>query len=181
MIKLEKIALFFGSTTGNTERVAEIINEFFDKALFVEEIDASHREAIKNFDHIIFGISTWNVGELEFTWDEFFPNLDDIDFSGKKIALFGLGDQENYPDTYLDAMGILYDKLVEKGATIIGSWPTEGYSFLESFAVRNNKFVGLALDEDNQPDLTDARVKEWVDQLKSEFGIEKLIVNEIMR
>ncbi|OLS21183.1 MAG: Flavodoxin [Candidatus Heimdallarchaeota archaeon LC_3] len=178
---MENIGIFFGSTTRNTERVAEIINELFDKALFVGVIDVDHLETIRNFDNIIFGISTWNIGELEFTREEFFPNLDEIDFTGKKVALFGLGDQKNYSDTYLDAMGILYDKLIEKGATIIGFWPTEGYSFSDSLAVRDNKFVGLALDEDNQPDLTEKRVKKWVNLLETEFKTEKLIIKEIMR
>ena len=92
-----------------------------------------------------------------------------------------MGDQENYTDTYLDAMGILYEKLIEKGANIIGFWSVKGYSFAESLAVRNNEFVGLALDEDNQPDLTESRVKNWINLLKIEFNTQKALISVIVR
>ena len=127
-------------------------------------------EEVKSYDVLIFGISTWNIGQLEMTWEEFFPKLDELDFKGKKVALFGMGDQSNYPDTYLDALGILRDKLIERGAMIIGSWPTEGYNFSGSLAVHEGKFVGLALDQDNQPDLTEERIADWVKEVKQQIG-----------
>ena len=164
------MALFYGSTTGNTEAVADIINEKFGPNLAVENIENIEPETILDYDFIIFGISTWNVGELESNWEDFFPNLDELDFTGKIVSIYGLGDQINYGDTYLDAMGILYDKLVEKGATIIGKTSTEGYDFYESYAVRKGMFVGLALDEDNQPDKTEERIEKWVSQLKAEIN-----------
>ena len=163
------IALIYGSTTGNTSRVADIINENFDNELYIEEINDKSKETIEKYKYIIFGISTWNVGELEYSWEEFFPILDEIDFTDKKIAIYGLGDQETYPDTYLDAVGILYDKLIEKNAEIIGFWENKDYSFEQSLALRNDKFTGLALDEDNQPELTEPRVKKWVNLIKKEF------------
>ena len=157
-----KIGLFYGSTTGNTELAADIVAENFGNGLIADSIDHLTVENAKSFDVLIFGISTWNIGQLEMTWEGFFPQLDEIDFKGKKVALFGMGDQSNYPDTYLDALGILYNKLVERGATIIGNWSTEGYDFTGSLATQNGKFVGLALDQDNQPDLTEERIADWV-------------------
>lgn len=53
----------------------------------------------------------------------------------------------------------------------MGYWPTDGYDFNDSKAVRNGKFVGLAIDEDNQADLTESRVENWSTQVKSEFGL----------
>ncbi|MHC5828789.1 MAG: flavodoxin, partial [Nostoc sp.] len=104
-------------------------------------------------------------------WEDFYEQLDNIDFSGKKVAYFSPGDQVGYPDTYQDALGILEEKISERGGKTVGYWATEGYKFSESKAVRNGKFVGLALDEDNQSDLTEERIKTWVTQLKSEFGL----------
>jgi flavodoxin I len=95
-----------------------------------------------------------------------YDELDNVDFSGKKIAYFGPGDQVGYADNFQDAMGILEEKISERGGMTVGYWSTEGYEFSESKAIKNGKFVGLALDEDNQSELTDQRVKTWVAQLK---------------
>ena len=161
-----KIGLFYGSTTGNTENAADIIAKKFGDGLVAETIDRVSKNDIESFDVLIFGISTWNIGQLEMTWEYFFPELDEIDFTGKKVALFGLGDQSNYSDTFLDALGILYNKLIEQGAEIFGFWPTTGYSFDSSLAVQNGKFVGLALDEDNEGEKTEERIDQWVKELK---------------
>jgi flavodoxin I len=101
----------------------------------------------------------------------FFPELDDIDFSGKTIAYCGTGDQIGYADNYLDAIGILEEKIAERGGKTIGAWSIEGYDFSESRAVRDGKFIGLGIDEDNQPELTDQRVKQWVSQIRITFGV----------
>lgn len=97
--------------------------------------------------------------------------MDNIDFHGKKVAYFGTGDQVGYADNFQDAIGILEEKISDLGGTTVGYWPTDGYDFNESKALRNGKFVGLAIDEDNQSDLTNERVKAWVAQLKKEFGL----------
>jgi len=108
---------------------------------------------------------------LQSDWEDFFDELDTIDFTGKKVAYFGEGDQVGYPDTFQDAMGMLEEKIVERGGETVGYWSTDGYEFTDSKALRDGKFVGLALDEDNQSDLTDERIKTWVSQLKQEFGL----------
>ena len=169
-----KIGLYYGSTTGNTEYAADVIANKFGTGLIAKSVDRVTKEENKSLDIIIFGISTWNIGELEMTWEVFFPELVEIDFSGKYVALFGMGDQANYSDTYLDALGILYDKLTERGASIIGSWPIDGYNFSASLAVHENEFVGLALDQDNQSDLTDQRIDQWVKELKKFLSISSI-------
>lgn len=171
-----KIGLFYGSTTGNTEFAADAIANKFGDNLSAQSIDRVSKQDIESYNVIIFGISTWNVGELEMTWEEFYPVLDEIDFTSKIVALFGMGDQANYPDTYLDALGILFDKLAERGATIIGEWPIENYNFTDSLAIRDGMFVGLALDQDNQPDLTDQRIDTWVKGLKKVLFIDPIEV-----
>ena len=94
---------------------------------------------------------------------------ENVDFSDKTVALFGLGDQEEYCDNFLDGMGTLYDKVVEGGATVVGNWSTDGYDHDESTAIRNDEFVGLALDEDNQDELSNERVEKWVEQISPYF------------
>jgi flavodoxin I len=100
-----------------------------------------------------------------------YPELDNIDFSGKKVAYFGCGDQVGYADNFLDAIGILEEKITERGGKTVGYWSTEGYEFDTSKAVRNGKFIGLALDDTNQSDLTEQRLKKWVTLLRIEFGV----------
>ena len=90
-----KIGLFYGSTTGNTEYAADLVAEDFGDGLVAESIDMLTIEKAKQYDILIFGISTWNIGQLEMTWEGNFSKLDEIDFKGKKVALFGMGDQSN--------------------------------------------------------------------------------------
>ena len=170
---MAKIGLFFGTQTGNTESAAEIIQTEFggDDVVDMKDVADIEIEELNEYELLIIGCPTWNVGELQGDWDGLFADLDSVDFSGKKVAYFGAGDQIGYSDNFQDAMGILEEKISSLGGTTVGNWPTDGYDHTESKAERNGKFVGLALDEDNQPELTDDRIKTWVSQLKSEFGV----------
>lgn len=168
------IGLFYGTQTGYTQTAAEMIQQELGGDSVVELYDISKVEPsdFEQYDKIIIGCPTWNVGQLQDDWDSFYENeLDNIDFSGKKVAYFGEGDQDGYADSFQDAMGILEEKISELGGETVGYWKTDGYEFTESKAVRDGKFVGLALDEDNQSDLTEERIKAWAAQLKQEFGL----------
>ncbi|MBE9101136.1 flavodoxin FldA [Vacuolonema iberomarrocanum] len=170
---MAKIGLFYGTQTGNTQAAAEMIQQQMGGESVVELIDIADAatDDFANYACIIIGCPTWNIGELQSDWEGFYDELDDVDFNGKKIAYFGAGDQVGYADNFQDAMGILEEKIASLGGTTVGYWPTEGYDFNDSKAVRNGKFVGLALDEDNQSDLTESRLQSWTTQLKSEFGV----------
>ncbi len=169
---MAKIGLFFGTQTGNTERAAEMIQkELGEDNVDLIDIAEATVEDFEKYDYLIIGCPTWNIGELQADWNGFFPYLDEIDFSGKTVAYFGVGDQLGYPDNFQDAMGILAQKIAERGGKNVGSWPTEGYEFNESKGVVNGEFVGLALDEDNQPELTEKRIKEWTAKLKTLFNL----------
>jgi len=164
---MDKIGLFYASSTGNTKDAAELISENLgNENVCIHNVDGCDKNEMKDFKKIIMGISTWGEGELQDDWEEYLPHMKAIDFSDKTIAFFGLGDQEEYCDNFLDAMGTLYDVTIERGATVIGSWPTDGFDFDESLAVRNGEFVGLGLDEDNQFDLSKERITQWVEQIK---------------
>ena len=118
---------------------------------------------------MIVGSSTWFDGELPNYWDEFVPEIEDTDLSGKKVAIFGLGDQKNYPQNFADAIGILAELLSGCGAEIIGYTPADEFDYEYSRAEKNGQFMGLAIDTSNQAALTNERVVKWVEGLKKKF------------
>ncbi|AJR08046.1 flavodoxin FldA [Photobacterium gaetbulicola] len=160
---MANIGIFFGSDTGNTEKVAEKIAAKL--ALEPQDIAGTSSDIFDDYDVLILGTPTANYGEMQPDWDYFVPEMEEADLTGKKVALFGLGDQIDYPDSFLDAMGELAEMVEEAGGELIGEWPTDGYQFNDSRAVKDGKFVGLALDEDRQPELTDDRVATWLSTL----------------
>ncbi|QDU33121.1 Flavodoxin [Poriferisphaera corsica] len=174
-----KITIIYGSSTGNTQNAAEIIadeltNLNADYQVEVLDVCDATPEQFNQPNLLIAGISTWDIGELQCDWFDAYEQLDDTDLSGSTFALFGLGDAGAYSDTYQDAMGILHDKLLERGAKAIGYWPTENYIYDDSRAVIDgNKFCGLALDEEGESDKTEERIIEWVKQVSKELELVK--------
>jgi flavodoxin II len=170
------IGLFYGSTTCYTEMAAEKIQAQLN-ALFQAEVvsifnikDVPLKRA-EQFDILIFGISTWDFGELQEDWESHWEDIRDLHLSGKTVALFGLGDQLGYADWFQDALGMLHDELAVLGCHFIGYWPNEGYSFAVSKGLTEDgsHFVGLSLDDENQYDLTESRIEQWTDQLLHEM------------
>ena len=171
---MKTIGLFYGSTNGTTAAVAQqVAAAFAERSVTVELFDVADYvlETMLDFDHLILGVSTWNTGQLQADWEEVYPELDELDLTGKQVALFGLGDQVGYPDTFLDALFFLADKARERGATLVGRCPVAGYTFTKSWAVEEGQFLGLAVDEDNQSGLTRERMTVWVAQVLGEFGL----------
>lgn len=171
---MSKIGLFYGSNGGVTQSVAELIGkqiagEGFDVSV-IDIADAVVGD-FANYSSLIFGTSTWGMGDLQDDWDGFIDELDGTDFSGKKIALFGIGDQEGYPDTFVDGMGIIFNKIKNSGADLIGKFNDDDIVFDESVAFDGENFVGLVIDEDNQSDRTDERIKSWVMDVKKHLDV----------
>lgn len=168
------IGLFFGSDEGNTESVAQRIQQCFGEAL-VDIIDIGDATQLDftRYDNLILGIPTWDFGQIQSDWDDFWDDIQEVNFTGKTVALFGLGDQFGYGDFFLDAMGMLHDVVVARGARIIGHWSTAGYEFDASKAKIEGAdlFVGLAIDEDQQEALTNGRIAQWCAQVAKEFGV----------
>lgn len=173
---MASVGLFFGSDTGNTEAVAKMIQkQLGNKLVEVKDIAKSSKEDIDNFDLILLGIPTWYYGEPQCDWDDFFPELEQVDFSTKLVAIFGCGDQEDYAEYFCDAMGTVRDIVESKGGTIVGNFATAGYEFEASKAlVDDANFVGLCIDEDRQPELTAPRVEQWVNQIFDEMCLAEL-------
>lgn len=176
---MSKIGIFFGTDTGNTRKIAKIIaRKIGEKAAKPLNVNRITSADILEYDYLILGSPTLGDGELpglsagaeDESWDEFLPQLSSEDLSGKTIALFGLGDQEGYPDNFVDAMGIIYEELVDSGAGFVGFWPTDGYTYNSSRAVEDDEFVGLVLDQENQSNLHEERMDQWLEIIAPAFG-----------
>lgn len=166
---MTKIGIYYGSTTGNTQDVAE---EIAKKLNITKEDIHDVAKANVNFspyDLILFGSSTMGFGDLQDDWEDYIDKVKDADLSGKKVALFGCGDSSSYSDTFGDAIGKIYEVIKDKDCQVIGQVKTEGYTFDDSEAVIDNKFIGLLIDNDNESDLTNDRIDNWVTQLKNEI------------
>lgn len=163
---MNKIAILYGSTNGNTEDVAGKIQAALNADVF-NVADISPND-IQSYPYLILGASTWGAGDLQDDWDDFLPKFAGSDIAGKKVALFGLGDSSSFSDTFIDGVGTIYNAIKDK-VTVVGSVATDDYNYDDSTAVIDGKFVGLPLDEDNESDKTDARISVWVEELKKHF------------
>ncbi|MEM6515453.1 MAG: flavodoxin [Bacteroidota bacterium] len=169
-----KIGLVYGSDTGMTE---EITGALVDKCNFwdievsdVHSVRTEDTDFFERFQFIILGLSTWYDGDLQSDWEDYYDEFKTVDFSGKIVAIYGLGDQYGYDDYFIDGVGMLAEVVLQKGGILVGHWPTEGYDFSKSKALMNDStFYGLALDEDNQPELTNKRLDAWLIELKTQF------------
>lgn len=168
---MKKIGLFYSFNTNKTAKNAEKIKKAFGKTFDIDNVNVEEidEDTFLSYDNMVLGVPTWFDGELPNYWDEFMPAIEDLKLKGKTVALFGLGDQVGYPENFVDAIGILAKALEERGAKVIGLTSTDGFTFEQSAAIRDGKFLGLPLDIENQAALTDDRIKNWVQQLKTEF------------
>ena len=160
---MKKITIIYGSDTGNTKSVAEkIAAQLAHKNPQVLDVAKATTDDVEKADVLILGTPTWGYGDMQDDWDSFLPGLEGCGLAGKTVALFGLGDSDAYPDTFVDAMGTLYKTLKKSSCNIVGRVSSSGYTFEDSTAVENGNFVGLALNEDGEPDLTDQRISAWI-------------------
>ncbi|NAW69015.1 flavodoxin FldB [Vibrio sp. V27_P1S3P104] len=169
-----KIGLFYGSTTCYTEMAAEKMRAIIGEELLdIHNVKETPLSRMRDYDLLILGISTWDFGEIQEDWSAIWDHIDGVPLNDKFVALFGLGDQEGYGEWYLDAMGMLHDAVKKNGAKLIGYWPTQGYQFEASKALTadGRHFVGLALDEDSQYELSDERIATWVEQILTEYQL----------
>lgn len=174
---MSKIGLFFGPLKGSVHRVAEKVKAALGEQN-IEMISVNEAKAsdLERFDQIIFGISTvgketWDSDDSNTDWSKFFPNISKVDFSGKTVAIFGLGDNVTYPSHFVNAMGVLAKDLLKSGANIVGKVDPSSYEFDESEAIMDGMFIGLPIDEDFEPELTDERVSNWANSIKPAFGL----------
>jgi flavodoxin I len=160
---MKNIAIIYGSSTDNTKSVAQkIAQKLSGENVLLKDVSAVNFSELANYPNIILGTSTWGLGDLQDDWSSRISEFQNVDLEGKTLAFFGLGDSSSYSDTFADGMGLLYEALGGKGFKAAGEFPTDGYSFDSSRAVKNGKFVGVAIDEDNESNLTEQRLDEWI-------------------
>ena len=158
---MNNIGLFFGSTTANSERISEILwDKLYEYGCDIHDIRTNNE--MEKYDRLVLVIPTWDFGEWQEDWEETLNHVKEIEWKNKTVGLVGLGDQIGYSEYYQDCMGMFYDIIVPRGANCIGFTSTEGYTWKESKAIRDGKFVGLAIDEDSQPELTMDRIDDWL-------------------
>lgn len=161
---MKPIAIIYGSSGDNTKSVAEkIASKIPESTLF--DVSKLKISELESFDNFILGTSTWGIGDLQDDWEGFLPEFRKSNLEGKTIALFALGDSSSYSDSFVDGMGIIYEAIQDKGCVIIGAVSKSGYTYDASRADNGADFVGLPLDEDNEYELTDSRLGEWLNEI----------------
>lgn len=171
-----KIGLFYGSSTCYTEIAAEKIRDQLGADwVDLHNIADTPVALMTAYDFLILGIPTWDYGELQEDWENCWDELEELDLSGKTVAIYGLGDQIGYPEWFQDAVGFLWAKVVNRGAKTVGRWPAAGYHFESSQALTEDGefFHGLALDDENEFDLSEQRIAQWCEQVRREFGLDQ--------
>jgi len=168
---MSKTGIIYSFKSTKTAKIAEKIIQEFEPEFNIQKVDAEelNEEIFLSFTNLILGVPTWFDGELPIYWDEFVPALEDLNLKGKTIAIYGLGNQVEYPENFGDAVGIMAELVTARGAKLVGLTSTEGYAYESSRAEQDNKFLGLVLDQETQPRLTKERLAEWVKDLKKQF------------
>lgn len=166
---MNKIAILYGTSGGSVETVAKQLQDLFEgEADIFNVLDVSLTEIV-DYPYIVVGTSTTGIGDLQDDWEGFLPSFAKIDFTGKKVAIFALGDSASYSTSFAESMKVVYDELYDK-VEIVGQVPDEGYTYDDSTAVEDGVWIGLPIDEDNEYDMTEERVEKWVELLKKEFA-----------
>ena len=171
---MSKIGIYVGSSTGSTMMVAEKLQEAFgeDQCDLIDlEDDYMDLDEFLGYDVLFFGCSTWGSGEVQYNWVEPLQDLqiNKPDFTGKIIALFGAGDCKDHAEQFVSALAVLHEKFKERGASFIGAFPTDGYTYDYSKAEVDGKFIGFPFDRVNEDDKTEERLNRWIDSLKTEM------------
>lgn len=164
---MSKIGVFFGSTTGNTEELAQRVAEAFGVAAGdIHNVDSADASSLESYDVLLLGSSTWGVGDLQDDWEDFLPKAENTNLSGKKVAFFGCGDSFGHSDTFCNSLAKIKEGLGGTGASFIGAISKEGYSYDETDCEEGDNVIGLLTDVDNEDDKTDERFERWVAAVK---------------
>ena len=168
-----RVIVVYATTFGATERVAEQVASRLHHQLGQDvpcrDIAYLDLSVVPDYDLVVLGLATWNIGQLPFDIETRLDELASLDLTGRFIAMFGTGDALGYPDTFLDALHLVYEALQPTGVTLVGSWPVDGYRFTASLAQHGEEFIGLGLDEDNESELTEARINAWIPKMLTEY------------
>ncbi|MDF2721582.1 MAG: Flavodoxin [Paenibacillus sp.] len=117
---MANIIMIYASMTGNTEEMAEAIavgiREEGEELVMKSVMDANAVE-LEQYDGILLGAYTWGDGDLPDEFLDFFDEMEDIDLTGKRAAVFGSCD--SFYDAYGAAVDTLIGKLEELGSEVV--------------------------------------------------------------
>ncbi len=165
---MKKIGIFYGSTTGTTEEVAnQIAKKIGISDEHVHNVGDADASALTEYDVLLLGSSTWGAGDLQDEWEDFLPEAKEQNLAGKTVAIFGCGNPQNHPDTFCGSLATIKEEMAATNCTFVGETSTEGYEYDETPCEQDGKFIGLLLDEVNEDDKTPARIDAWLESLKS--------------
>lgn len=169
---MKPIGIFYGSTSGNTKKIAESIKANLDSGLVdIFDVKYAKTKDIEKYENIILGTSTWGKGILQSDFEKFLNNtLVKANLKRKKIAIFGTGDSSEYPESFADSIGIVFEALEGKDAIFVGEVSTDGYKFTSSLSIFGDKFVGLPIDDDSDEEQNKLRMAIWTELLKSDLS-----------
>ncbi len=173
---MSKTAIFYSPQGGNVDSVANKLGEMIGNdnvdIIPVQEVEKGD---VDNYNKIILvgstvGTDHWNNEVVVDEWTEFFTKIMEISFEEKKVAIVGLGNSVLYPSHFADGMADLYERITKQNAKVLGFVDANDYDFEDSEAVNDDGFFcGLAIDEDNESELTTERIEKWILILKSDF------------
>jgi flavodoxin I len=170
---MKKTLILYWAPGGSVEKAARMLQQTIgaDKAE-LSDLASFQVSRLQEYDNLLIGTATvgaetWRDANDNNKWMEFFEKTRSFDFSKLKVASFALGNQIFYPDHFVDSLGIIRQEIEQRGGKLVGSWPVDGYEFADSLGYDGDYFFGLALDEDNQPELTQPRITAWIKQLES--------------
>ena len=172
--EMKWLGIFYSPAGGSVHRVAKMLKKKIgaDKVdmFCVTDIQANKLLDYKNWILVCssLGRSTWEREQRD-RWAKFFPSMRKISLKDRFVALVGLGDHVTYPKNFVDGMGYMAELVTGLGGTLVGKVQTDGYVYEDSTAVEDDLFVGLPLDEDFEPEKTEARVDKWLEMVLPEF------------
>ena len=169
---MKRIGIFYGSTTGNTEKIAQKIKLKLEPGLIdIYNVKNVNKHDIEKYENIILGSSTLEKGVMQSDFEYFLHNtLKTADLKGKKIAIFRTGDSSVYTDSFADSIGVIFDALKGKGVIFVGEFLIDGYKFESSLSMFGEKFIGLPLDDDSDYEQNKLRISIWTDLLKFDMN-----------
>jgi flavodoxin I len=172
---MSKIGVFVGTAGGTSMKVVDVLEDEFnieeDDIINMEE-DFDDVEQLLEYDILFLGSSTWGQGDVHFSWVDALLEIEDdeVDFSGKTVALFGAGDCKKHGEHFCSALGKLYKTFSNAGAKVVGFIPKDGYNYEFSLAEMDGKLCGCAIDEHNESDKTEDRINIWIESVKNDLN-----------
>ena len=123
---MKKTAVFYGSTTGNHRKDSRNNRQQNWMQTFFTLVKL-HLKICPPYENLVLGTSTWGIGDLQDDWENGIELLSKVELGSKKVAIFGLGDQMGYPDSFVDGMKAIYDRVIEGKGIVVGHCDTDGY------------------------------------------------------